>query len=124
MKHIYGCLFLFISSVAMAQTPVMTWDFETIKDGKAIEASTQIADTIEGNFEQVTGVRGKGLRLDGFTTRVIRSGKETVKPPGTPQNELRLPCWIRKELKWTEQWIFEKRTFNRESPSRRIAKTV
>ena len=83
MKHFYGWLFLLISSVAMAQTPVMTWDFETIKDGKTIESSTQIADTIEGNFQEAPGVAGRGLRLDGFTTRVIRTGKETVKPGET-----------------------------------------
>jgi len=80
MKHIYLWLFLFSSSMAMAQKPVMIWDFETIKDGQLIESSTNIADTIEGNFEQTTGIRSKGLRLDGFTTRVVREGKETVKP--------------------------------------------
>ncbi len=80
MKLISAWLILLIVSVATAQTPVMTWDFETIKDGKAIEQDSKIADTIEGHFEQAAGVNGKGLRLDGFTTRVIRTGKETVKP--------------------------------------------
>ena len=65
---------------AMAQTPVMTWDFETVKDGSVIEETTRIADTIEGHFEWVKGVSGKGLRLDGFTTRVIRQGKDMKKP--------------------------------------------
>ena len=55
MKLVYVWQILAISSVAMAQTPVMTWDFETIKDGKAIESSTNIADTIEGNFEEASG---------------------------------------------------------------------
>ena len=64
----------------MAQTPVMTWDFETVRNRSAIEASTNIADTIEGNFELAEGVTGKGLRLDGFTTRVIRKGKDIKKP--------------------------------------------
>ncbi|MCP4450055.1 MAG: LamG domain-containing protein [Planctomycetes bacterium] len=90
MKPIYAWLFLFVGSVTMAQTPVMTWDFETIKDGKSIEPATQIADTIEGNFEQAAGIRGKGLRLDGFTTRVIRTGRETVKPG----DELTVEAWV------------------------------
>lgn len=64
----------------MAQTPVMTWDFESVKNRTAIEVSTNIADTIEGNFEWVEGVAGKGLRLDGFTTRIIRHGKDIQKP--------------------------------------------
>lgn len=63
-----------------AQTPVMTWDFETIRNRNAIEAPAGIADTIEGNFESVEGVAGKGLRLDGFTARIIRRGKDIVKP--------------------------------------------
>jgi hypothetical protein len=64
----------------MAQTPVMKWDFETIRNRGAIEGSTNISDTLEGNFESVEGVTGKGLRLDGFTTRIIRNGKDLRKP--------------------------------------------
>jgi hypothetical protein len=64
----------------MAQTPVMKWDFETIKSRTAIEESTNIKDTIEGNFEWVAGVTGKGLRLDGFTTRIIRNDNDIRKP--------------------------------------------
>ena len=67
---------------SMAQTPVMSWDFETIKNRNAIEESNSIADTIEGNYELAEGVTGKGLRLDGFTTRVIRKAKD-IKKPGT-----------------------------------------
>jgi len=58
----------------------MQWDFENIKNRSSIEVATNIADTIEGNFEAATGVIGKGLRLDGFTTRVIRKGKDMSKP--------------------------------------------
>ena len=64
----------------LAQAPVLKWDFETIKNRGVIEASTNITDTIEGNFEWVEGVTGKGLRLDGFTTRVIRKGEDIRKP--------------------------------------------
>ena len=66
--------------VILAQAPVIKWDFETIKNRGVIEASTNITDTIEGNFEWVEGVTGKGLRLDGFTTRVIRKGEDIRKP--------------------------------------------
>ena len=90
MKHFCLLLFLFSSSVAMAQTPAMQWDFETIKNGAVIESSTGIADTVEGNFEQASGVHGKGLRLDGFTTRVIRNGKDIV----TPGTEFTIAAWV------------------------------
>ena len=90
MKSIYLFLFLFISSVAMAQDPVMKWDFETIKNAESIELSTNIADTIEGNFEEATGIAGKGLRLDGFTTRVIRKQKDII----IPGSEFTIEAWV------------------------------
>ncbi|WP_197171995.1 LamG domain-containing protein [Novipirellula aureliae] len=74
----------------MAQTPVMKWDFETIKNGQAIELSTGIADDIEGNFEEAAGVDGKGLRLDGFTTRVIREAEDTTRLG----NEFTIEAWV------------------------------
>ena len=64
----------------LAQTPVIKWDFETVKNRGVIEESTNITDTIEGNFEWVEGVTGKGLRLDGSTTRVIRKAEDIMKP--------------------------------------------
>jgi len=81
---------LAIQQVTIAQTPVMTWDFETVRNRSAIEESTNIADTIEGNFEQATGVIGKGLRLDGFTTRIIRNGKD-IKKLGT---SFTIEAWV------------------------------
>ena len=80
MKRI--CLFLLfaIPSVVRSQTPVMQWNFEKIKNRNSIEVSTNIADTIEGNFGEATGVSGKGLALDGFTTRVIREGSDINRP--------------------------------------------
>ena len=86
MKQIINSLItLLLTTLAaqhacLAQSPVMKWDFENVKNRSAIETSTKIADTIEGNFELAEGVTGKGLRLDGFTTRVIRKGKEIRKP--------------------------------------------
>ncbi len=96
MKYIFTHLTLLLlitlvaQNAAKAQTPVMSWDFETIRDRVAIEASTNIADTIEGNFEGVEGVSGNGLRLDGFTTRVIREGKD-IKKPGP---EFTIEAWV------------------------------
>ena len=96
MKHICNLILtLLLTSLAaqqatMAQTPVMKWDFETINNRTAIEESTKIADTIEGNFESVAGVSGKGLRLDGFTTRLIRTGKD-IKKPGT---SFTIEAWV------------------------------
>ena len=90
MKCSYLWLCIFSSSIAMAQTPIMIWDFETIKNGQVIEGSSQIADAIEGNFAMTSGIRGTGLRLDGFTTRVVRQGKDIQKPGP----EFTLQAWV------------------------------
>jgi hypothetical protein len=68
-KQFYLWLFLFSASATMAQTPVMTWDFETIRNRLAIEESTNIADTIEGHFEGADGVIGNGCTSRLFTRR-------------------------------------------------------
>lgn len=82
--------FLLLSLIMKAQKPVMKWDFETIKNRKTIDLSGSVADTIEGNFEEAAGVNGKGIRLDGFTTRIIRDGRNLIKPG----SELTIEAWI------------------------------
>ena len=90
MRRIYLFLLFAIPSVVRSQTPVMQWDFESVKNRNTVEAVSNITDTIEGNFEEAAGVTGKGLRLDGFTTRIIREGKE-LKKPG---NEFTIEAWV------------------------------
>jgi hypothetical protein len=74
----------------MGQTAIMQWDFENITNRTCIEPSTGVADAIEGNFETAPGVVGKGLRLDGFTTRVLRSAG-VVK---NPDQEFTIEAWV------------------------------
>jgi hypothetical protein len=74
----------------MSQQLLMQWDFEHIKNRNAHDVSSNITDTIEGNFEQAAGVVGHGLRLDGFTTRVIRE-RADLKKPG---NEFTIESWV------------------------------
>ncbi len=83
-------LAIMLKQNTMAQTPVMSWDFETLQNGNFIEASTNINDTVEGNFELAEGLTGKGLRLDGFTTRVVRKGKDISKPG----SEITVEAWV------------------------------
>jgi hypothetical protein len=79
-----------LASAGWAQEPVMQWSFENIKDGKTVEPSTGINDSIEGNFEGAAGISGKGLRFDGFTTRIVREEKD-LKKPGS---ELTVEAWV------------------------------
>src|SRR5687768_12640630 len=91
MKCFISFIIIFtISFAAMSQQLLMQWDFEHIKNRNAHDVSSNITDTIEGNFEQAAGVVGHGLRLDGFTTRVIREW-EDLKKPG---NEFTIESWV------------------------------
>jgi hypothetical protein len=51
---------------------VAWWKFDQIKNNKTPDSVSQIEDTIEGNFKSSSGVVGSALKLDGFTTCVIR----------------------------------------------------
>jgi hypothetical protein len=90
MKRFILFLITAVPFFVMGQQPLMQWDFENIKNRHTQEVSTNIKDTIEGNFEEAAGVSGKGLRLDGFTTRVIRQGSDLAKP-GT---EFTVEAWV------------------------------
>ena len=48
------------------------WSFDDASGTATVEGVQKAEDTIEGNFSFVDGVRGKGLKFDGFTTRVTR----------------------------------------------------
>jgi hypothetical protein len=90
MKRHFIVILFIIPLISKAQTPVMHWDFEKIQNRKTIELTTNISDTIEGNFEEAAGVTGNGLRLDGFTIRVIRKGTAIQKPG----NEFTIEAWV------------------------------
>jgi hypothetical protein len=49
------------------------WPFDEGTGTATLESGKQTADAISGNFSFVRGIRGKGLKFDGFTTRIARS---------------------------------------------------
>lgn len=55
------------------ERPVAWWSFDEADGARqATDKAGQIADAIEGNFTRVPGVRGRAVRLDGFTSVVRR----------------------------------------------------
>lgn len=81
---IIGCL------SSLAQSPRVYWDFETIKNGKVLEVINRKWDVLEGNYGPAPGIKGQGLRLDGFTA-LLRSG-ETKLPE--LNKELTVELWL------------------------------
>ena len=55
--------------------PVAWWTFDETSSGFAKDSATGIADSINGNFRHIRGIRGNGLKCDGYTTRIIREAK-------------------------------------------------
>ncbi len=67
MKKSLIILFLSLTtSLAFSQGKLMSWDFDSVNT----------ADTLEGYYSYIDGSVGKGLLLDGFTTRVVRKSSE------------------------------------------------
>ncbi|KKK58785.1 hypothetical protein LCGC14_3040940, partial [marine sediment metagenome] len=69
---------------------LMHWGFEDVENRNLIEASSGIADTIEGNFDPAPGVLGQGLRFDGFTTCVKRSSIDKA----STGDEFTVEAWV------------------------------
>lgn len=75
---------------SFAQNPESYWDFEKIQRGKVLEVIHKKWDSLEGNTDEAPGIKGKGLRLDGFTTCL--RGLETSKPKAGA--ELTVELWL------------------------------
>jgi len=89
--EIFLIMLLMIGLVRLfAQSPEVYWDFEKIQKGKVLEVINGKWDLLEGNYAEAPGIKGKGLRLDGFTTCL--KGNET-KTPKVGQ-ELTVELWL------------------------------
>jgi hypothetical protein len=51
------------------------WHFDSSTGTAAIESRKQVEDKVQGNFSYTPGVRGHGIKFDGFTTRISRDSK-------------------------------------------------
>ena len=68
---IFSLISLIISQSSYSQKLTCCWSFDSIQKGLVTDEASNVIDTIKGNFELVDGVKGKGLKCDGFTTRII-----------------------------------------------------
>ncbi len=76
---------------ALADTdPVTWWDFEKSGPAITLDRIGHLTDTIEGQYRQVAGVKGAALKLDGYTTCIIRQAENM--PPLT--HKLTVSAWI------------------------------
>lgn len=78
------------SAEAQDPTPRLSWDFSKIDNRNAIELQSGIADTLEGYFKTASGIRGSGLRLDGFTCCLKHSDRNLP----APGKEFTIEAWV------------------------------
>ncbi|MHC4644545.1 MAG: LamG domain-containing protein [Planctomycetota bacterium] len=60
--------------------PVAWWKFDEGGGETAADSAGGMKDSIEGNFRRVEGVSGSAVKLDGFTTRIVRKAGDAPRP--------------------------------------------
>ncbi len=76
-----ACLIAVVSAMstvafAVDNGPAAWWKFDEGRGKIALDSITEKEDPIQRNFWYLPGVRGTGLKLDGFTTHIIRKAKD------------------------------------------------
>lgn len=90
-SFVFSFLFmLLIYKLSVAQEPVLYWDFNEVNNRTTLEQKSGIADTLEGNFKLAPGIKGNGLRLDEFTTRLIHTDPNMP----NPGEEITVEAWV------------------------------
>ncbi len=87
---VFTLILLIRFTVSPAQNPQIHWNFEKYENRRTVEVIGGKADTLEGYYNETTGVKGKGLALDGFTTCLKGTG--TVQPQEL--KEITVETWI------------------------------
>lgn len=94
MKKFINTIVILFSIMSLsnlyAQNPEVHWDFEKIQKGRILEKIKNKWDVLEGNYGEAPGIRGRGLRLDGFTAAL--RAQETKTP--VPGKELTVELWL------------------------------
>lgn len=91
----YKYLLLIVSSLwilnpVLGQKESAFWNFESTVNKSTLDKISGSTDTIEGNTYVAQGVKGDGLRFDGFTSCIKTTGKDRV----IQGSEISLEAWV------------------------------
>lgn len=70
------------STAARAEDLLGRWTFDKITNSAVVEMVTGKLDALTGNYRVMTGVSGKAIKFDGYTTVVTRKAADAPKPAG------------------------------------------
>ncbi|MHC4625286.1 MAG: LamG domain-containing protein, partial [Planctomycetota bacterium] len=59
------------------EEPVAWWKFDEGSGSTALDSVRGKRDAIKGNFSYIDGVSGSGIKLDGFTTRIVHRASDS-----------------------------------------------
>jgi len=88
---LFAILFLLgFPGAAWTEDPVLYWDFEKTGETTTVEVVGGVEDILEGNTAVASGIKGLGLRLDGFTTCLRRKAGS----PAALGDEFTVAGWV------------------------------
>lgn len=70
------------SEVTSGADPVGWWSFDSVDKADVVEKVSGAKDVIEGSYTKVAGVEGAAVRLDGYTSCIIRKADKAPKLGG------------------------------------------
>jgi hypothetical protein len=85
-----GFLLAVSASAQQPSTPVAWWTFDEEAENTALDVVTGTQDLVLGSYGTAPGVSGRALKLDGYTTRVVR--RSTAAPRIT--DGLTVEAWV------------------------------
>lgn len=79
-----------LSAIAADDQLVAWWSFDEGENNVVKDKVGQIEDVLEGSFKYTCGVAGTALKLDGYTTCIIRKAEDSPKL----DDEFSLEAWV------------------------------
>lgn len=73
-RMLFALHFLLFSTITLAE-PIAWWDFDNVRNNTVEDVAEEINDTIHGKYWLKDGVKGKCLKFDGYSTRIVRSAR-------------------------------------------------
>lgn len=82
--------FSIVTAELQGKKPVLYWSFDSIEQGKTKEGVTGKLSVVNGNYRQLSGVKGKALVSDGYTTCLLHPGEDVPEL----KSDFTISAWI------------------------------
>jgi hypothetical protein len=80
----------FYTLAVNAQDPAASWDFSGINNRTTTELIASVGDTVEGYTYEAPGVKGNGIRFDGFTSCIKTNGRNRA----VKGDDITIEAWV------------------------------